>query len=251
MLKTWKSSIEKNILVSTLGSKESKMFERNDLGQWQVVNPCPELGQRKPEELFQPEFAEQYSQLHKNLWQRIMCLNGTIYTLETLNDRIPLGNLLKTDFMDLPYLFVHNYVSSAIILLHGLVNDRGGGVHSVLTFKDKIWKDEIWLDTSMCEQFHKTVEKCKFGQLATFVYGQVQKIRNEHIAHSVLNPVNAQTNIRQLRESFNSLHTLFGALSFGHDGGLSTLPTNLAPVRAGKNTRLDKMLDAFVAIKWS
>jgi hypothetical protein len=62
-----------------------------DLDTWQASSH-PKLACCPPEELFVGSFVERYQRLHEDLWQRIIRLHGTVFTLEQLK-RFPLDYL--------------------------------------------------------------------------------------------------------------------------------------------------------------
>lgn len=226
------------------------MSDRNNLQRWQAASH-PELAERKPEELFEPEFAERYKRLHNDLWQRMVRLHGTIHALETMAD-FPFDYLYGPNDMEFWRLVGQNFVEMTFVLLHGLVNDKGGDAHTLFKFRDQIVK-LTWLDARMRELFIQTLRDNKFDSRAESVVKRIKPIR-DHIAHRLRDKQTGDledqlvgVSLRELKQLFVAGHSLFGALSFG--SAYVTLSGDLMPgTIGGKPTRtcLDGVLDAVI-----
>ena len=219
-----------------------------ELKKWQAVSH-PDLANRKPTELFPQDFAERYQRLHNDLWYRIVRLHGTIYTLEQLED-FPFDHLYAPNGMEFWRLVVRNFLEMAIILLYALISDTGDDAHTIRKFKNEVVKGP-WLDQQMRESFMQTLQEWKIDRKTNTIAERVKKIRDTYIAHRLVDMQTAlpkeelgAVKLQELRQLFDAVHRLFGALSFG--SAYATLAGDLMPgTVGGKPTRtcLDEVLD--------
>jgi len=144
------------------------------LDTWQAYSH-PELSECKPEELFSTGFAAQYRFLHKDIWERIVRLNGTILSLETLRE-FPFHLVYAPGNMEFWRLVFSNFYEVTCLNLHGLSGDAGNDVHSIPSFKKTIVSAQ-WIDPRAKELLLET--------------------------------------LKELRALFNAVHAQFGAVSFG------------------------------------
>jgi hypothetical protein len=200
------------------------------LEKWQARSH-PELADRKPEDLFEASFVEQYHKLHKRLWWRIIRVHETIRTLEELR-HFPFDYLYAPNDMEFWHLVVTNFIDMACLLLHGLVTDRGRDVHSIQSFRDSIMKGP-WLDPQKCNLFQQTLKERKFDTEVREIAERVGRIRDHRIAHALeksdgaMKEEFARIRLDELRRLFDATHSIFGALSFG--GSYVTLAGDLMP----------------------
>lgn len=222
-----------------------------DLNKWQAYSH-PALADCKPEELFKTSFCERYCRLHNNLWWRIIRVHGTLYTLGQLNS-FPFDRLYAPYEMEFWRLVIRNFLDIACLMLHGLVNDTGEDVHGILWFKNDIIKAR-WLCSEKFGLFKNTLRERKFDKVVESIAKRVEKIRHSHIAHPLIDKQSgspkealAGVSLEELRQLFDAVHSLFGALSFG--SAYCTLAGDLMPSTVGgqpTRTCLDKVLDAVV-----
>jgi hypothetical protein len=227
------------------------MDNLKDLAKWQAASHA-DLAERKPGELFQPEFAERYTRLHEDLWGRIVHLHGTIHTLEQM-EHFPFDRLYGPNHMEFWRLVARNFVEMAIVLLHGLVNDQEPAAHTIRRFKNEIARGP-WLDQRLRDLLMQTLRGRKFDRHAERVAERVERIRHHRIAHRLIDKQTgylkeqlAGVSLEELRALFNAAHSLFGALSFG--SAYVTLAGDLMPgtVRGEPaRTCLDEVLDAVI-----
>ncbi|MBN1489991.1 MAG: hypothetical protein JXA69_08745 [Phycisphaerae bacterium] len=225
------------------------MDDLEDLTTWQAMGH-PELSERKPEELFNADFAERYRQLHRILYERVIRLHGTIHTLEQLEE-FPFGYIYGPRDNEFWRLVFENFFDAACLKLHGLATDRGSAVHNVVSFKNKVIMGP-WRDTRLHTLLKGTLRERKFDERAQSVATRIEAIRHTHIAHFLIDtnandslPHLEGVSLREVRHLFDAVHSLFGALSFG--AAFVTLPGDLMPSTVGgKPTRtcLDTVLDA-------
>lgn len=220
-----------------------------ELEKWQASSH-PDLADCQPEELFGAGFGGIYQQLHKDLWWRLSRLHGTICTLEQLRE-FPFGYLYAPDRMEFWRLVIENFVDAAIAMLHGLVNDTGKDVHSLVAFRDQIVQGP-WLSQEKKDLFMETLRERKFDGFAKGIARRVDVIRDNWVAHRLVDKGSgspkealATVGLEELRHLFDAAHSLFAAFSFGST--YITLAGDLMPgTVGGQVTRscLDDVLDA-------
>jgi|GEM_PF-1803722 hypothetical protein len=227
------------------------MYNLNNPEKWQAASH-PDLCKRKPEDLFQSEFAERYNRLHNDIWLRFIQLHGTIYTLEQLQ-HFPFAYLYCPGDMEFWHLVKLNFFEMAIVSLHSLVNDQGTDSHTIPKFKNEISAGP-WLDQGMLDLFNQTLKERKFDRNIKEIADRIKEVRHNYIAHRLVDKQTgspkknlSSVSLRELRELFDAAHSLFGALSFG--SAYDTLAGDLSPgTVGGKPTRtcLDEVLDAVI-----
>ncbi|HUU84801.1 MAG TPA: hypothetical protein VM243_14970 [Phycisphaerae bacterium] len=223
-----------------------------NLDKWQASSH-PRLANCAPEELFEADDAKRYRDLHHSLWARLIRLHGTIRTLGTL-EQFPFDQLYAPDGMEFWRLVYANFYDVAIIVLHGLLNDQGEDAHSLRSFKNALlssahWR---WRDSELRQLFTDVLRDRKFDARAGSIARRVTAIRNNRVAHVLVDLAAGQfkqavesVNLPELRRLFDATHALFGAVSFG--AAFVTLAGDLIPSTvAGKPVRscLDSVLDA-------
>ena len=221
----------------------------SELEKWQAYSHA-ELADLRPRELFEQSFVEHYNRLHNHLWQRMIRLHGTIHTIEQLR-RFPLVHLYAPDRMEFWRLVIQNFLDTAILMLHGLVNDAGQDVNSLPSFRDQIINGP-WLSQDKCDLLKQALVQRKFDGVVKSIAKRVDVIRDNRVAHQLVdknsgNPKEILTAVSRedLRRLFDASHSLFGALSFG--ATYITLAGDLTPTTVGGKltpTCLDGVLDA-------
>jgi hypothetical protein len=221
----------------------------DQLDKWQAVSH-PVLTNRKPEELFDRDFAQRYQRLQRNLWARITRLHGTIVTLEEMSE-FPFQVLYVPGDMEFWKLTFLNFFDVAILKLHGFVNDGGPETLTLSAFRSEIMKAP-WRCQDARNLLRQTLDERSFDGFVKSIAKRVDLIRDTHIAHSLIdkesgNPkgIPDTVNIQEVRQLFDAAHRLFGALSFG--SGFGTLAGDLMPCTVGgkaKRTCLERVLDA-------
>jgi hypothetical protein len=222
-----------------------------DLSKWQAMSH-PELAESKPEHLLDPKHVQRYKRLQENVWWRITRLHGTLYTLEQLR-QFPFEYIYASGRMEFWRLVGENFVDTGILLLHGLVNDSGQDVLSLGSFRNAIVEMQ-WLPQAQekLELLRRTLKERRYGRRVKLIAERVDKIRDNRIAHPVVDiakgaPREALTGVslEELWQLFQAAHSLFGALSFG--AGYVTLAGDLMPGTVGGKrirTCLDEVFDS-------
>ncbi len=220
-----------------------------DLEKWQASSH-PQLARRKPEDLFTAEFAKKYQTLHHDIWYRMIQLHGTLYSLEKLKE-FAFEYLYDPNHMEFWRLVDANFFGMCIVLLNGLVNDRGSDAHTLRSFKNMCIKAQ-WSDPQLKKLLEATLKEREFDANLQNIAERVKRIRTIHIAHRLKDKQTGLftqqlegVSLTELRQLFDGAHALFGALSFGTS--YVTLSMDYAPSTTGGQpnpTSLDKVLDA-------
>ena len=205
------------------------------LTTWHTHNH-PELAARKPDELFEPEFAKRYTRLQKLLWKRIVSLHETLLTLEELAD-FPFEAIYPSTRMSFWRLVVDNFRSMFCITLHALTEDQVDGSHTLARFKNEIRK-ATWREASLREAFDMSLSECRFDDEIKSISRRMRDIRHHRVAHLLvdhstggLKGVMEGVSLEEQRRLFTAVHALFGILSFG--ASYVTLTWDLVPSTTG------------------
>jgi hypothetical protein len=228
-------------------TRDTDYYLRN-LEKWQARSH-PNLVNRKPEEIFDKDFVAQYKRLHRDIWMRICNVHGTLCTLSEL-ETFPFEYLYAPGRMEFWRLVVENFLNSAGLTLHGLV-EEGKDVHSISSFRDVIFQG-LWLQPEQRDWLKETLKKRDFDKHIKSIQERVRIIRNNRVAHRLINKKSGSprealgtVSLRELWLLFDATHSLFGALSFG--SAYVTLLGDLIPGTVGgqpTRTCLDDVLDA-------
>jgi len=220
-----------------------------ELKKWQAGSH-PALGERQPEELFEPAFAERYRHKHTDLLDRIVDLHGTILTLEMLAD-FPFDFLYGPHTMEFWHLAWRNFADMALITLHSLYKDSGRDTNTIPKLTKEIGAAE-WADPDLYDVYREELRKSKFDKELEDIAKRVETIRHKRVAHRLLDNQTAEpidqlpgVSLQELRNLFDRVHGLFGAISFG--SSYCTLRGDMIPTRVGgKPTKscLETVLDA-------
>ena len=219
-----------------------------NLNKWQASRH-PGLVKSKPEELLEASFVEQYHRLHRDLWWRIIQVHATLYTLEQLR-YFPFGILYAPNQMEFWRLIFENFIDTACLMLDGLVNDKGEDAHTLKSFRNEIF--DKWKAGEKLQLLKSTLRERKFDEQVESIAERVHKIRDNRIAHRLVDRQTgspkealAGVSLQELWELFYAAQFLFGALSFGE--AYITLAGDLTPGTVGgepTRTCLDDVLDA-------
>lgn len=222
---------------------------RKDQKKW-YASSHPELKNLTPEQLFEKEFAERYKILHGNLWNRIIRVHETIYTLEQMEE-IPFDYLYSDIDMGFWRLVIMSFIDTVYLKLNSLVNDEGGDVLTLEKFKAEIMK-QPWRLPEKKDLLCQFLKERKCDESIRSIKKRVKNIRDNIIAHQLidwqsgkLKSVLEKVNFGELRTLFDATHSYFGALSFG--SVYATLIGDLTPGIVGEQPRrtcLDEVIDA-------
>ena len=142
-----------------MGELKKRTDYLTDLKRWQAYSHL-ELANSKPEELFQVPFVRQYLILRQDIMIRVLRVHGTLLTLDQLL-QFPFDFIYGPFEMEFWRLVILNFADMAILLLHGLANDKGADVHSLESFKDEIVQ-AAWLCPSKHQLFMQVLNERKF-----------------------------------------------------------------------------------------
>ncbi|HUT56113.1 MAG TPA: hypothetical protein VM658_22165 [bacterium] len=206
---------------------------------WQASS-APMLAEKKPEELFDPAFAQRYKRLHENLFERITRAHNTLCAIEKIEQFINQASRFVE--MEFWLMVSNNYVDILIVWMNGLL-ETGGDVHSLTSFHDEIMKSE-WICDDKKQVLKKYLRDLNID--AKSLEKRVGEFRNNFIAHTLINkktcgPLKPSKGVSldELRKIFNQIHSQFGALSFGST--YSTLSVDMMP---GKYNCLDMVINS-------
>jgi hypothetical protein len=220
----------------------------SDLEKWQASN-APELASTKPEEIFEADFVKRYYRLHQDVWRRMIRLHGTLLTVEQLKE-FPLEYLYPAEGMEFWRLVIENFLDTAVVMLHALVNDTGKDALSLPSFRNEIIQAR-WLSEEKRDLFKDTMRERKFDGFVISISDRVEAIRHNRVAHRLVdkqsgNPKQAlAVTLEELRRLFSAAHLTFGGLSFGST--YATLAGDLMPTTIGGQpmpTCLEEVLSA-------
>lgn len=219
-----------------------------NLDKWQARSH-QNLVNCKPEEIFEKDFVAQYKRLHSDIWMRICSVHGTLFALCQL-EGFPFEHLYAPGQMEFWRLVVENFLNSAGLTLHGLV-EKGKNVHSIPSFRDVVLQGP-WLQPEQRDWLKETLKERDFDKRIKSIQERVRIIRNKHVAHRLIDKKSdspretlGTVSLRDLWQLFDATHSLFGALSFG--SAYVTLLGDLIPGTVGgqpTRTCLDDVLDA-------
>jgi hypothetical protein len=221
----------------------------HDLERWQACSH-PVLAHCKPQELFDASFVGRYDRLHRDIWYRLIRVHGTIFTLKRLRT-FPFDALYAPGEMEFWRLVIENFLDTAVVMLHGLVNDTGASVHSLPTFRSDIMQAP-WLRNEHRELLQQTLRERKINAVVDLIAKRVQAIRHSRIAHRLVDRESGSldesatgVSLDDLRQLLDAAHRIFGALTFG--SACVTLVGDMAPTTVGgkpQPTCLDTVLTA-------
>jgi len=212
-----------------------------DLKKWQASSH-PILANSQPEELFEPKFAERYHLLYHNLRRRMRDLHGTLLVLRKLRE-------FPFDYVYGPLpefwrLVIENFASMACVRICTLMTDRGSDTLTLPKFKNAILKTR-WVDPEKRELYQQTLRHHKYDNAVDEIVNNVRELRDNEIAHSLINKQSTGVRFDELLRLFDATHALFGALSFGSN--YVTLTGDFTPGTIGgkpTKTSLDELLDS-------
>lgn len=217
------------------------------LEDWQAWS-CPELSRLQPTELFSPDLAQQYSELHQDLWWRVTRLHGTILSLKELQG-FPFSYLYAPQGMEFWHLVAENFFEMACLILHGLVGDKGRDVLTLPALKDRLFNSNGWHSVELRELFRRTIRQSPFDKATKAVRDRIETLRNSKIAHRLYDSESGcilndptRVSLDEIQQLFRATHSLFAALSFG--SAFATLPGDFAPTRAAGESCLQQVLNA-------
>ncbi len=207
----------------------------------------PNILEMHPDQLIKSASWDEYENLQKDIWWRLIQVHETIISLELIA-KFPFELFLDTNGLTFWHRTYWNFVYASITLLFGLITDSSSNVHTLPKFKNRIIKD--FLRPEYKDQLRdvlKEWDRNKFQEIEVRVTG----MRHNIVAHRTLDtssglPNNAMrgVTVSELREVYDHAERLFRILGFGHE--LSTTTIDYADSTVGgekTNSSLERLLD--------
>jgi len=174
---------------------------------------------RKPEQVLKPEYLQEYTTAHRDIWHRLIQVNTSIQILEIIAF-YPLSKLFppaEAIFLEMLYW---NFNYTCIVMLYALLDDPEG--LTLHQFKNSLVKN--WLPEKEQQSFCTKLKNCRFSAKCKQLKSRLQKIRHKVIAHRDLKIVNGSLkipglSIADLRKLYNETESLFSACSFHAEYG--------------------------------
>ncbi len=111
------------------------------------------------EEVIKPEFIEQYTALHKDLWYRMVHVYTNIIILEKIEEFFHYVNYIYAPQENIFwYLTYHNFKFTTVLFIYALTKDEGKDVHTLKTFKKKLTE---WIQDSK-QEYKNSLRKHRF-----------------------------------------------------------------------------------------
>lgn len=175
----------------------------------------------KPEEVFTPEFLPAYTQLHQDIWRRLIHADANLQILETIV-RFPLRHLYAPQNNIFWPMVFWNFVHMSVILLHSLVSDKTKGAHTLLNFKSIV--REHLLTDSLKTAYRRKLRETKLAKQLEPTRKKIASMRHKVIAHRFrddqghLKPPHVEgVSLSELRKVFEDIKRLFEACCFGSE----------------------------------
>lgn len=173
---------------------------------------------KKPEEVLKSEFVQQYTELHEDIWHRLVEINTTITILEKIQE-FPFSHFYyprENVFWSMVYW---NFTYTSVVLMYALVNDENENRLTILKFRDFLSKD--WLKDNEKQEFYKRAGKFNSGNIKQ-VCNKIADMRHKIIAHRIINPDGTLPKVTgvtlsEIKKIFNEIETLFRACCFGSE----------------------------------
>lgn len=187
-----------------------------------TVQPEPSaqhLTAKNPEEVFVNDFLPTYTQLHQDIWFRLIHVDANLQILETIG-RFPLHHLYAPRDNIFWTMVFWNFVHMSVILLHGLVSDETKDAHTLLKFRNTVLKH---LRTNSFKlAYRERLNQTKLDKKLTPIRKKITSMRHEVVAHRFLDtqgrlesPHIEGVSISELRKVFDDIKRLFEACCFG------------------------------------
>lgn len=200
-----------------------------------TVQPEPSaqhLTAKNPEEVFVNDFLPTYTQLHQDIWDRLISVDANLQILETIG-RFPLHHLYAPQSNIFWTMVFWNFVHMSVILLHSLVSDKTKNAHTLPKFRN-IVLNHLRTD-SLIFAYRKRLKQIKLDKQLVPIRNKIIRMRNEVVAHRFLDtqghlkaPHNIKgVSISELRKVFEDTKRLFETCCFGSEYFTTLYPPNV------------------------
>ncbi|MGA2916069.1 MAG: hypothetical protein ABSE89_08610 [Sedimentisphaerales bacterium] len=176
-----------------------------------------DIDDKKPEDVLKPEFVQQYKELHKKIWHRLVETNTTIAILEKIQSfpfhrfYSPNENIFWTsvywNFLDILTINIHTIVKKTCKKDEHTLPKFVGNVHE-------------WLQDSEKVEYSQNLKEVKFDQTTENIRKKITDIRDKTIAHRLFDEQNHLiepdgVKVSEIRSLYDATEELFRACSFG------------------------------------
>ncbi len=180
------------------------------------------INDKRPEDLLKQESLEAYYDLHTNIWHRLVHLNDTIITLEKITE-FPFDYFYGPNKMTFWYTLYWNFTYAAVILAHGLVEDRGENAHTLPRFRNRLLQLH-WLDPQQKKAYQTRLRQSKLDTALGPIRKKVKELRDKIIAHRLLDDRTGLpsrnvpgVSVTELRRLYDSVENHFEVCCFGSE----------------------------------
>jgi hypothetical protein len=180
-----------------------------------------QLTAKKPEEVFASDFLPTYTQLHQDIWGRLIQVDSSLQILETI-DQFPLNHLYDPHDNIFWTMVFWNFVPMSVILLHSLVSDEEKDAHTLLKFKNTVL-NHLCTD-SLKLAYRKKLKQSKLDKQLSPIRTKITRLRDKVIAHRILDTQGhleslhvEGVGISELRSVFEDTKRLFDTCCFGSE----------------------------------
>jgi hypothetical protein len=177
------------------------------------------LTTKKPEEVFVTDFLPTYTQLHQDIWFRLIRVDANLQILETIG-RFPLHHLYAPQNNIFWTMVFWNFAHMSVILMHSLVSDQEKNAHTLLKFKNTVL-NHLRTD-SLKLAYRERLNQTKLNKQLAPIRNKIARLRHKVIAHRLLDtqgrleaPHIEGVGISELRKVFEDTKRLFEACCFG------------------------------------
>ncbi len=187
-----------------------------------TTEPVPSaqhLTMKKPEEVFVPDFLPVYTQLHHDIWFRIIRVDANLQILETIG-LFPLHNLYAPQNNIFWTMVFENFVHMSVILMHSIVSDETKNAHTLPKFRNTVL-NHLRTD-SLKFAYRKKLSQTKLNKQLVPIRMKITRLRHEVIAHRLLDtqdrlkaPQIEGVSVSELRKVFEDIKRLFETCCFG------------------------------------
>lgn len=204
---------------------------------------------KKPEEVFTSHFLPAYSQLHQDIWRRLIRVDANIQILETIG-RFPLHHLYAPQENIFWTMVFCNFFQISVILLHSLVSDQTKGAHTLPKFRNSVL-NHLRTD-SLKSAYSKRLSQIKLDKQLDPIRKNIAGMRHDLIAHRFLDdqghlkaPHVEGVTVSTLRKVFEDVKRLFETCSFGSEYSTSLYPAT-APGHKPPKKDIEQILNLIV-----
>jgi hypothetical protein len=177
-----------------------------------------DLNEKKPEDVLKPEFVQQYKELHKDIWHRLIQTNTTITIIERIQ-QFPFHHFYPPHENIFWTMVYWNFLYIATVFINAMVNDKSPDAHTLRRFKNNVHK---WLKDSEKTAYSHNLKKLKFDQTTKNILKKTADMRTRLLAHRLFDHHGRLSKphgitVSEIRLAYNAIEKIFLACSFGSE----------------------------------